>query len=59
MATYSFNLLFMVPTHAGGRNLLMGSSLSGLTYTLSPALKEVATTPSLGFTVNICSHSGQ
>ena len=33
----------------------MGSSLSGLTYTLSLALKLVATTPSLGFTVNICS----
>lgn len=32
----------------------MGSSLSGEMYTLSPALKDVATTPSLGFTVNNC-----
>jgi hypothetical protein len=35
----------------------MGSSLSGETYTLSPFLKEVATTPSDGLTVNICAAS--
>jgi hypothetical protein len=32
----------------------MGSSLSGATQILSPALKEVATTPSTGLMVNIC-----
>lgn len=36
-----------------GRKRLRGSSFSGAMNTWSPALKELGTTPSTGFTVNI------